>query len=77
MSKLDAAQVAKLLRELAQRMELEGGNPYRVPRDSILNALDLDEFMAYLKARKKRRLSPATRSLERSGARAEGDALAG
>jgi hypothetical protein len=25
----DAAIVAKTLRELAQRMELEGGNPYR------------------------------------------------
>jgi DNA polymerase (family 10) len=29
MAKPDAAQVAKILRELARRMELEGGNPYR------------------------------------------------
>ena len=29
MAKPDAATVAKTLRELAQRMELEGGNPYR------------------------------------------------
>src|SRR5258707_5850887 len=29
MAKVDAAQVATILRELAQRMELEGGNPYR------------------------------------------------
>jgi hypothetical protein len=29
MPKQDAATVAKTLRELAQRMELEGGNPYR------------------------------------------------
>ena len=29
MAKQDAAAVAKTLRELAQRMELEGGNPYR------------------------------------------------
>src|SRR5579872_3395947 len=28
-SRPDAAAVAKILRELAQRMELEGGNPYR------------------------------------------------
>src|SRR5712671_1818190 len=29
MTKPDAAAVAKTLQELAQRMELEGGNPYR------------------------------------------------
>jgi DNA polymerase (family 10) len=29
MAKQDAASVAKILRELAQRLELEGGNPYR------------------------------------------------
>jgi DNA polymerase (family 10) len=29
MAKPDAAAVAKILRELAQRLELEGGNPYR------------------------------------------------
>jgi Helix-hairpin-helix domain len=29
MAKLDAAAVSKLLRELAQRLELAGGNPYR------------------------------------------------
>jgi len=29
MARLDAAAVSKILRELAQRMELEGGNPYR------------------------------------------------
>jgi hypothetical protein len=28
-TKLDAAAVSKLLRELAQRLELAGGNPYR------------------------------------------------
>jgi hypothetical protein len=29
MARLDAAAVSKLLRELAQRLELAGGNPYR------------------------------------------------
>ena len=29
MAKLDSAAVSKLLRELAQRLELAGGNPYR------------------------------------------------
>jgi len=29
MAKLDAAAVSKLLSELAQRLELAGGNPYR------------------------------------------------
>lgn len=29
MAKLDTAAVSKILRELGQRMELEGGNPYR------------------------------------------------
>ena len=29
MAKPDAASIAKVLRELGQRIELEGGNPYR------------------------------------------------
>jgi DNA polymerase (family X) len=52
MTKRDAAAVAKILRELAQRMELEGGNPYRArayarAADNLtLSPLPLDQLIA-------------------------------
>ena len=52
MAKLDAAAVAKMLRELAQRMELEGGNPYRArayarAADNLaLSPVPLDQLIA-------------------------------
>src|SRR6185437_13805595 len=52
MSKLDTKTVAKILRELGQRLELEGGNPYRArayrrAADNLsLSPLSLDRLVA-------------------------------
>ncbi|SEP49175.1 DNA polymerase (family 10) [Rhodospirillales bacterium URHD0017] len=52
MAKLDAAAVSKLLRELAQRLELAGGNPYRARAYSraaenlLLSPLPLAQLVA-------------------------------
>ena len=52
MAKLDAAAVSKLLRELAQRLELAGGNPYRARAYSraaenlLLSPLPLAQLIA-------------------------------
>jgi DNA polymerase (family 10) len=52
MAKPDTATVAKILRELGQRMELEGGNPYRArayakAADNLaLSPLTLDQLIA-------------------------------
>jgi DNA polymerase (family 10) len=52
MAKLDTAAVSKILRELAQRKELEGGNPYRARAYSraagslALSPLPLDQLVA-------------------------------
>jgi DNA polymerase (family 10) len=52
MAKLDAAAVSKLLRELAQRLELAGGNPYRARAYSraaenvLLSPLPLEQLIA-------------------------------
>lgn len=51
-AKLDAAAVSKLLRELAQRLELAGGNPYRARAYSraaenlLLSPLPLEQLIA-------------------------------
>lgn len=52
MARLDAAAVSKLLRELAQRLELAGGNPYRARAYSraaenlLLSPLPLAQLIA-------------------------------
>src|SRR4029450_7898797 len=52
MARLDAAAVSKLLRELAQRLELAGGNPYRArayaraAENLLLGPLPLQQLIA-------------------------------
>src|SRR3954469_14478573 len=52
MSKLNTGEISKLLREIAQRMELEGGNPYRARAYSraaenlSLSTIPLDQLIA-------------------------------
>jgi DNA polymerase (family X) len=47
MAKLDAAAVSKLLRELAQRLELAGGRAYsRAAENLLLSPLALEQLIA-------------------------------